>query len=170
MPWKNGGGTTRALAEDVDAQGTVLWRLSLADIDRDGPFSVFPGMQRHHVIVRGAGLTLDARDLQITACPFSVVDFGGDTPFQARLTDGPCQAVNLIYDPRHIAASMDVVTHGTWHATGMHSLILCLEGAATLDVPQGQVHAGQATWVRGSARLRATEAAQLVCFQITDLQ
>ena len=170
MPWKNGGGTTRVLEEEGDGDGRLLWRLSLADIDRDGPFSIFPGMHRHHIIVRGAGLTLIAQDLAISAQPFSPVDFDGDTPFHAMLTDGPCQAVNLIFDPNLVAATVRVMTRGTWSTDATQTLILCFGGAATLDIPQSHLAPGQVTIVRGSPRLTATPESQLVCVQLRDLR
>jgi uncharacterized protein len=170
LPWKNGGGTTRHLAQDVETEGQPGWRLSLAEIDRDGPFSLFPGMRRHHVIVYGAGLTLRTRDLEITADPFCPVTFDGDTTFTAILADGPCKAVNLIFDPRLVAASLQVITTETWSAQGTHSLILCLRGGATLEEPEGRIVPGQFTWVRGSASIVPAPGAQLVCVAITDLR
>ena len=44
MPWKNGAGRTTEIA--VHPAGAALdafaWRVSIADIERDGPFSRFP--------------------------------------------------------------------------------------------------------------------------------
>lgn len=61
LPWKNGGGSTTTIAvgplgagfEDFD------WRVSLATISEDGPFSRFPGVDRTLALVDGAGMTLD---------------------------------------------------------------------------------------------------------------
>ncbi|RPH42373.1 MAG: hypothetical protein EHM87_16985 [Burkholderiales bacterium] len=58
-PWANGGGTTRDLAvgaaDGVQASGPSFdWRLSLADIDRDGPFSRLPAVDRVFAPVEGA--------------------------------------------------------------------------------------------------------------------
>ena len=41
MPWKNGGGQTTELVRN-SPDGDYSWRLSLADIDLNGPFSSFP--------------------------------------------------------------------------------------------------------------------------------
>ncbi len=47
MPWKNGGGSTEEITRDagvgLDGFG---WRLSIADIEASGGFSVFAGYQR----------------------------------------------------------------------------------------------------------------------------
>lgn len=42
VPWKNGGGITRNIAEGKTALGPT-WRLSRADVAGDGPFSNFAG-------------------------------------------------------------------------------------------------------------------------------
>jgi hypothetical protein len=58
--WANGGGTTRDLALEPRSPGTRAdgpafdWRLSLADIDRDGAFSRLPGVDRVFAPVEGA--------------------------------------------------------------------------------------------------------------------
>jgi len=48
MPWKNGGGETVEIA--ISPQGAGLadfdWRVSMATVASDGPFSVFPGIDR----------------------------------------------------------------------------------------------------------------------------
>ena len=59
-PWRNGGGRTRTLwtwpADCVDDAWQL--RVSLADIDADGPFSAFPGVQRWFAVLQGAGVRL----------------------------------------------------------------------------------------------------------------
>ena len=48
MPWKNGGGETAEIL--VEPAGAPLdsfdWRLSMARVAADGPFSLFPGVER----------------------------------------------------------------------------------------------------------------------------
>ena len=47
-PWKNGGGTTTEVA--AFPPGAPLenfgWRVSIAQVARSGPFSLFPGIDR----------------------------------------------------------------------------------------------------------------------------
>jgi len=57
QPWRNGGGQTRELLAWPSAAGWQL-RVSVADIDRDGPFSPFPGVQRWFVVLQGEGVAL----------------------------------------------------------------------------------------------------------------
>jgi environmental stress-induced protein Ves len=55
VAWLNGGGLTRELARGPvsSAQAEFGWRLSLADIERDGPFSSMPGCDRSFALVEG---------------------------------------------------------------------------------------------------------------------
>ncbi len=58
-PWKNGGGVTRTLAQGGhDAAGVAGWRVSLADIVQNGPYSSFAGQTRHSLILAGQGVDL----------------------------------------------------------------------------------------------------------------
>ena len=54
QPWANGGGTTRELLVADDGS----WRISLADVSRDGPFASFPGRRRLLTVVAGPVLAL----------------------------------------------------------------------------------------------------------------
>src|SRR3954453_19828990 len=63
MPWKNGGGSTTELAifpNDSTVSGDrFLWRVSIADVIVDGPFSRFAGYDRHIMMIEGSGMFLD---------------------------------------------------------------------------------------------------------------
>ena len=63
-PWKNGGGVTRTLAADKDAaeSAAARWRVSVADITRDGLYSRFAGDDRVSVVLSGTGVVL--RDIR----------------------------------------------------------------------------------------------------------
>lgn len=55
--WKNGGGTTRELLAWPHAHDWAL-RISVARVERDGPFSAFPGVHRWMAVIEGEGLRL----------------------------------------------------------------------------------------------------------------
>jgi hypothetical protein len=56
-PWKNGGGVTRELlAGRLRRRWTV--RVSVAEIEADGPFSSFPGVERWFAVLEGGGVAL----------------------------------------------------------------------------------------------------------------
>lgn len=58
-PWANGAGSTRELAAAADPDGSTAWRISVADLDRDAPFSAFPGLDRVFVALGALRLTID---------------------------------------------------------------------------------------------------------------
>jgi len=100
MPWKNGGGVTREIAASpIGATFETLdWRVSLAGVAEDGPFSLFPGVQRTLCVTRGAGIQLQVGDGQATLLdptsePFS---FDGEAPTRARLVDGPIEDLSVM--------------------------------------------------------------------------
>lgn len=108
MPWKNGGGQTLEIARFPADQEPYLWRLSCARIERDGPFSSFPGFDRRLVVIDGKGLLLNEHAL----APFAVTHFPGEAAITARLLAGPVRDLGLIYDRTRIAASLDALTLG----------------------------------------------------------
>jgi len=98
-PWKNGGGLTREVAAfppgaDLDA---FEWRISLAEVAADGPFSTFPGVDRVLTVVQGAGLllTVDDRMLALDAASPPLA-FPGEAAVTARLTDGAISDLNVM--------------------------------------------------------------------------
>lgn len=96
QPWKNGGGVTRELYAWPSGADWRL-RISLADIERDGPFSAFPGVQRHFAVLSGAGVALRFGNTwreQRAGDPPLAFD-GADAP-DCRLLDGATRDLNLM--------------------------------------------------------------------------
>lgn len=118
QPWANGGGTTRDLALEprppgASADGPAFeWRLSLADIDRDGTFSRLPGIDRVFAPVEGAvALAFDTPVADVLAEAEAEADaadpacdaegpplaFAGEAAPVARRVGGVrCRALNLM--------------------------------------------------------------------------
>lgn len=100
-PWKNGGGTTREIAAWPPGAGmdAFAWRISVADIAADGPFSAFPGIDRQIALLDGAGVRLRAVDgtfdhrLDEIGVPFA---FAGETPVDATLIAGATRDFNVM--------------------------------------------------------------------------
>lgn len=95
-PWRNGGGQTRELfAEPAGADWTL--RVSLADIEQDGPFSAFPGVRRHFAVLQGPGvaLTLSGQTLPLTPASDALVFDGAAAP-GCRLLGGATRDLNLM--------------------------------------------------------------------------
>ena len=99
VPWKNGGGSTTEIAigppdsgfEDFD------WRVSLATIEKDGAFSLFPGVDRTLALVEGHGMTLDidGEPTMVTETE-PVVAFDGSSVVNAKLSRGGCTDFNAM--------------------------------------------------------------------------
>ena len=99
VPWKNGGGTTAELAAFPEGAHfeTFGWRISMADVASDGPFSVFPGIDRTLIVVEGNGIELDVEGIAYplnTANP--KLSFSGDDITSGRLLSDPIRDLNVM--------------------------------------------------------------------------
>ena len=95
QPWRNGGGVTRELLKWPDADDWIL-RLSVADIEKDGPFSAFPGVRRWIVALTGVGMELyEPFNVQLKP-GLPVYSFDGRFAPMCTLTDGPTKDLNLM--------------------------------------------------------------------------
>lgn len=95
-PWKNGGGQTRELLAWPEG-GEWRFRVSVAEIGSDGPFSSFPGVTRWFAVVAGPGVVLrfgsEERRLAVGSDPLR---FDGAWSPGCRLIDGPTLDLNLM--------------------------------------------------------------------------
>jgi uncharacterized protein len=98
MPWKNGGGTTTEIWKAASPAGEMLWRLSIADVTSDGPFSEFPGIDRWIMIISGNGmyLAIDGPGTKRLDRPLEPLFFPGDAKTECRLIDGPTRDFNFM--------------------------------------------------------------------------
>jgi environmental stress-induced protein Ves len=99
VPWKNGGGTTAEIAAFPEGSGfeTFGWRVSMADVASDGPFSLFPGIDRTLIVIEGDGIELDVEGIAHsldTASP--KLSFSGDDITAGRLLSGPIRDLNVM--------------------------------------------------------------------------
>ena len=109
MPWANGLGTSYEVASDRNANGEWTWRVAIAPVVLDGPFSVMPGVDRQLVVINGEGMTLSI-DGEIVECPPGrVVRFSGDSTTFARLVDGPFVDLGLMTVRDSVIGSMVVI-------------------------------------------------------------
>jgi uncharacterized protein len=99
MPWKNGGGVTYEVAifpPDAPLDG-FDWRVSMARVESDGPFSNFPGIDRSLAIMHGHGLhvVVDGTD-RLLGPQSRPLAFSGDVSASATLTGGPIIDLNVM--------------------------------------------------------------------------
>lgn len=91
MPWLGGGGITHELARHP-ADGAFDWRLSVAEVGQDGPFSSLPGVDRVIVLCSQGRMTLNGHPLQ----RFSPYAFDGATEISCAVPDGPTRDFNVM--------------------------------------------------------------------------
>ncbi|MFD6433806.1 HutD family protein [Streptomyces venezuelae] len=90
VPWKNGGGTTREVAEGTG------WRVSVADVAGDGPFSHFPDTDRVITPVEGEGMLLTVSGTGRRVARLTPFAFPGDAPTDCHLPAGPVRNLNVM--------------------------------------------------------------------------
>ncbi len=100
MPWKNGGGETVEIAVFPPDAGLDAfdWRVSLARVAADGPFSIFQGIERTLSVVEGAGIDLvfaGGRCVPLTPGDPPAA-FPADVPVSGRLHGGPITDLNVM--------------------------------------------------------------------------
>lgn len=106
-PWKNGGGTTAevASAPEGSSLSDFAWRVSIADITHDGPFSEFEGVDRIIVVIEGAGLVLGVDGVEHILETMQPFNFSGDVGTTARLIGGPTRDINIM-TRRHLTTAV----------------------------------------------------------------
>jgi environmental stress-induced protein Ves len=116
MPWANGMGvTTELFAQRNEQADRILWRISMATVSCDGPFSHFAGYDRILVLFEGAGLRLDHQDgtEHCLTCAYELAIFSGDVATHATLIDGPVQDFNVIADRSAFKPAVTIVSGGS---------------------------------------------------------
>ena len=132
QPWKNGAGLTREIAASPAGGADFDWRISVAEVSRDAPFSAFPGVDRCIVLLRGAGMVLREHGgawlhrLDETLQPFS---FSGDDKLDARLIDGANSDLNVMVRRGRYRSEVAVVRETSTTAGAGAGLLLCCDGA-----------------------------------------
>lgn len=95
-PWRNGGGMTRELVVSPE-RGDWVWRMSVAQIDADGPFSRFDGVDRWFAVLSGAGVRLDIDgQVHTRTAADAPLFFDGAATTRCALVDGVTQDFNLM--------------------------------------------------------------------------
>ncbi|GHH35026.1 HutD/Ves family protein [Streptomyces candidus] len=144
VPWRNGGGVTREIASwpPGPAGSGFAWRVSLAEVATDGPFSVFPGVDRILTMVEGAGMALTTTPAAGGTPGSRMVDaryvpqhFPGDVPTDCRLLDGPVANLNVMHNRTSGLAVRVEVARGhrsRWPDGPGTALAIPLDGPAVL--------------------------------------
>jgi environmental stress-induced protein Ves len=150
MPWKNGGGSTAEIAIAPPGASVAQgfdWRLSIATIEGDGPFSAFPGYARTILLLAGKGMVLTVAGQAPHALDraFAPFRFSGEAATDCRLLDGPCEDLNLMVAQDRFAAETAIWTAGAaWIAPqpAAATLVFVCRGEITLAAADGDIVLG----------------------------
>ncbi len=130
--WKNGGGITDEIA--ADAESPPAWRISLATIERDGPFSDFRGFDRTIVALdEGVRLTVDGTAVDLRRhLPF---EFRGESAIEAYISVPAARDLNVMTLRLDFAHDVEVLTSAQRYVVDddelLFAYVLC--GQATVD-------------------------------------
>jgi environmental stress-induced protein Ves len=146
VPWRNGGGRTRELLVGPGAEWR--WRISVADVEADGPFSAFPGVERWFAVLEGEGVALELGDRVAVVRTGELLCFDGAAAPMCRLLAGPTRDLNLML--RDAAGELCGARSGgawavDWPLRGHFD-----RASATLSwgLPPGPLHApGDGFWI-----------------------
>ena len=165
MPWKNGGGSTTEIA--IGPAGASLdafdWRISMARVATDGPFSTFDGIDRTLAVIKGGGMELTIGDQAavVLGSDTAPLAFPGDVPTTARLLAGEITDLNVMtrhgrYAHRVLRATqqMDCAFDGDDLA-----IVVSFGGTTEVSLPSG--HA-----ILGNTDAVLIEAGETPTFQV----
>ncbi|MCY1212191.1 HutD [compost metagenome] len=139
QPWKNRGGVTRALAE-IDNE----WRVSLANVDANGPYSRFEGMTRLSLVIEGKGVVLHNREGRVALEYHVPALYDGALDWTASLIEGPVAALNIMARKDRYLPSASILTTPMTLPQGAAAVILSgnsrcttrlADSDATVEIP-----------------------------------
>jgi environmental stress-induced protein Ves len=139
MPWANGRGTSYEIASDRNEAGEWTWRLAMAPVNEDGPFSRIECVNRSLAVVEGAGMLLSVDRKKLQCLPMQVVRFRGDAITEAVLTDGPIMDINLMVRRKEADGEMAIVSdagllNGASIVVAVGGSAQVMDGESTIDL------------------------------------
>jgi uncharacterized protein len=140
--WKNDGGATREIAAYPLGSGfdDFTWRVSIADVETDGPFSRFEGIDRTIVLLDGAGMSLTFNDASehVLKQAFVPFEFVGEAQVSARLINGATQDFNLMIRRTVARGKLTVMREpGAFALASDVRMVFVARGSATLGLEVG---------------------------------
>ena len=173
-PWKNGAGVTREIARGGPGGDAFDWRISVAEVERDAPFSQFPGVDRCIVLLRGAGMRLRARDGSVDHRliePYVPLRFAADVALDATLVGGASSDFNVMTRRGAFRSDVRCCFGATHIAGGDVTLLVSCEGEWRIDDDHviGALHALLWREPLGSVDVRpaaGTGPATLLCVRL----
>jgi environmental stress-induced protein Ves len=99
LPWRNGlGSTVELISEILEGHEAFSWRLSIASVANDGPFSDFSGYDRTLLLLEGSGITLNKPNgiFKVLNSSLDYANFKGEDLIDATLHNGPIKDFNIM--------------------------------------------------------------------------
>lgn len=112
--WKNGRGVKRDIAEDRDSRGKLRWLFSISEIERDVPFSTFPGVDCWVLPLTEGEFELEVgsdgeRKSMKLGASLRWFRFSGDETVYCRLLSAPLRAFDMLTDRDARDVKLDLV-------------------------------------------------------------
>lgn len=140
--WRNGGGTTHELICEQDTSG-IIWRISIASVEQDGDFSLFPGVDRIIMLLEGKGCLLNFANgteqlINQALQPFS---FSGESEIYCSLLSGKIRDLNLMtrrssLKPRCTILQLPINTPANYYDIDSELIAFVANGEAIIQVNQ----------------------------------
>jgi len=166
--WRNGGGATRTLACSHPSGGTTGfdWRVSVAEIEHGGPFSVFPDVDRIAVVLENGPLRLSTCEVQgqiaaprVLAPQFVPTPYPGDETLFADVDGPPIRCLNVMTRRGKAQARVEILD-GDGPVAAVGTVLLFATGGAPWKLACASGHAVamagyESLFLRGTAALQA---------------
>lgn len=161
--WKNGGGVTDEIAADAESSPPA-WRISVATIESDGPFSDFRGYDRTILALDGGPVRLAVDGIEVDLAPHEPFDFRGESSVNAKLLDAAARDFNVMTRRDEFAHDVDIVSSPEVFVVDDDELVFVyiVEGRAAIN---GQTcAAGQTAYLDSIERVELRpEADAILC-------
>ncbi|KQV65111.1 HutD family protein [Rhizobium sp. Root1220] len=176
MPWKNGGGETVEIA--ISPEGAALsefdWRISMATVATDGPFSIFPGIDRTLSIIKGDGMSLAiaGRPPVLLTQENHPLAFPADVAVSATLASGPITDLNVMTRRAGLRHDVERAEVNDRFKAGIGTLIwlvLCHRGSVSVEWQQESefLNSGDTLLVEGAVGSDVTLSGKALCYLIS---
>lgn len=171
QPWKNGGGLTREIAvafSDEEAEH-VLWRVSLATIDRDGPFSEFRGYDRTIVALDAGPVELDVDGKLVVLERGRPHEFRGEAQVACRLCGSATRDLNAMTLRDTFVHDVEIVTSAQRFVLDDDEIafVYAIDGAAAVE--NTPCEAGDTIWLQEADAVDVRTGGSAAVIRITPI-
>ena len=108
VPWCNGGGVTREVVPGGSGRQDFDWRISIADVNAPGPFSLFPGIDRVITLVEGGQMNLVIDGVDHVLGLHQPLSFDGASRISCTLPAGPARDLNFMARCDRLSAAVAI--------------------------------------------------------------